>query len=517
MNLADWQQLLQQGIKAVQLQQPSLALQLLQSANSLQPASREVGYWLGNAQRLNGQPAEAEQTFRRLLVEYPEDFDVAMGLAFLLREQGRIAELGNLLVNTARLLSSDSEALLKIGGFLRDANLFTHAIEVMQLLLNRDASQAVNHFRLARMYQGIGQHEAALQAYRETLQRDPSIGGAWLGLASLQRFTDPANADWQWIQTAALPNENVEGVMCMAFARGKGHDDLGLYELAWKHYVQGNRLRRQNQPGSQPWSQSDWRSFQQQVMALPCEAQVSSQNNRKPVFIVGMLRSGTTLLEQLLDEHPRVTARGELNFLAHAWSSWRQAPADRSSASELSTQLWRQMQLDGPADRCYIDKNPLNFRFLPLIAAILPEAKILHLLRDGRDSCLSCFMQLFQHPDTAFSNQLDDLVDYYHGYLLLMQHFRANMPEQILTLNYQDLVTDTKVCMAATWKFLGLDLPDTSEPNKQQQRPIRTASAWQARQQIHRNSLGRWQNYYSVAPAFFDRIAALDQQFMGSV
>lgn len=509
MSLADWQQVLQQGIKAVQAGQGSLALQLLQSADSLQPASREVGYWLGNAQRLNGQPAEAEQTFRRLLVEYPEDFEVAIALAYLLREQGRVAELGNVLINFAQQPSSSFETLLQIAGFLRDSNQFQHAIKVMEILLGRDGSQAVNHFRVARLYQGTGQHEAALGAYREALRRDSSLGGAWLGLASLQRFTDPANAEWQWIQSASVSDENIEAVMCLAFARGKGHDDLGQYEPAWNNYVKGNRLRQLGHP----WSRSDWHSFQQQVLSHPCEPQVPVQINRKPVFIVGMLRSGTTLLEQLLDQHPGVTARGELNFLAHGWAKWQQAPNRGSSPTELSMQLWRHMNQDGPSGHCYIDKNPLNFRFLPLIAAILPEAKILHLQRDGRDSCLSCFMQLFQHPDTAFSNQLEDLVDFYHGYLLLMQHFQARMPEQILTLNYQDLVTETQACMTAAAKFLDLGLAEFSETREQYQRPIRTASAWQARQKVHRNSLGRWQNYYSMAPAFFDRIADLDKQF----
>jgi len=509
MNLADWQQQLQEGIKAVQARQAPIALKLLQSASSLQPGSREVTYWLGNAQRLNGQAVEAEQTFRNLLLQHPVDFETAMALSFLLREQGRIAEVGDLLIRIARLASDDSEALLKIAGFLRDSNLFGQAIEVMQLLLARDASQATNHFRLARLYQGLGQHEAALRSFREALRRDSGMGGAWLGLTSLQRFTDPTNSDWQWLKSTTLPAENLEGLMCLAFARGKGHDDLGQYELAWQQYELGNRLCRR----SRPWSQSNWHSFQQLVISLPCRPQVPAQNDRKPVFIVGMLRSGTTLLEQLLDQQTQVTARGELNFLAHAWAEWRQSVVGDNSPAGLSAQLWRHMQQDGSAERHYIDKNPLNFRFLPLLAAILPEAKILHLRRDGRDSCLSCFMQLFQHPDTAFSNQLDDLADYYHGYLRLMRHFQTQMPNMLLTLNYQQLVTDTQTCVEAVWKFLGLDSTETDETGEQQLRLIRTASTWQARQQVHRNSLGRWQNYYAMAPAFFDRIADLDRQF----
>ncbi len=238
---------------------------------------------------------------------------------------------------------------------------------------------------------------------------------------------------------------------------------------------------------------------------------------RKPVFIVGMLRSGTTLLEQLLDQHPGITARGELNFLAHAWKRWQQEQAKPAMAQELAAQIWQHMRQDGPEDQVYIDKNPLNFRFLPLLAAIMPEARILHLQRDGRDSCLSCFMQLFQHPDSAFSNQPDDLWQYYHNYQQLMRHSEQAMPRQIFTLAYEDLVKDSSAALAAVWDFLGLPPLETGASGTGitavTQRPIRTASSWQARQDVHNRSVGRWRNYHEFAPEFFDRIASLDQQF----
>jgi len=437
------------------------------------------------------------------------EFDATMTRALQLRELGRTEELGELLSEFARRPDAQPLELLNIVGVLRDSNRYDQAIKVMRLVLARDASQAVNHFRLARLYQGTGQHEAALQAYRETLQRDASLGGAWLGLAGLQKFSDPANADWRLILSATVPAENTEASMCLAFARGKGHDDLRQYEQAWNEYLQGNRLRRH----SQPWEQVVWNDFVQKELARRITQGSQPNHQRRAVFIVGMLRSGTTLLEQLLDQHPSVIARGELNFLAHAWANWQIDPASIALASELSDQLWKHMRLEGPEDLFYIDKNPLNFRFLSLLAAAMPEAKILHLRRDGRDSCLSCFMQLFQHPDTAFSCQLDDLVDYYRGYLRLMQYFKRNMPAQILTLDYAELVTNTDKTLAAVEGFLNLKHADSGSKPEQQQRPIRTASAWQARQAVHRNSLGRWQNYHAMAPGFFDRIAALDQEF----
>jgi tetratricopeptide (TPR) repeat protein len=387
------------------------------------------------------------------------------------------------------------------------------AIEVMQIVLAREGEQAIHHFRLARLYQGAGQHQAALQAYRDTLQRDPELGGAWLGLAALQRFTGEGNEDWQMLNAASPNPTKPETAMCIAFARGKGCDDYGEYAQAWSHYLEGNRLRQQ----SQPWDRTGWQKLKDQLWCAPVKSQVAVSPMRKPVFIVGMLRSGTTLLEQLLDQHPAVTARGELNFVAHAWKQWQQGSANSELAGQLGAQIWTHMRQDGPEDGCYIDKNPLNFRFLPLLAAGMPEARILHLQRDGRDSCLSCFMQLFQHPDSGFANQLDDLTQYYQDYLQLMKKFEQCIPGQIFSLTYEDLVNHSERVLLEVQEFL--DLPPqqirTAEASSAttSRRPIRTASTWQARQAIHNRSLGRWRNYYEFAPGFFDRIAELDQQF----
>ncbi len=512
-----WQSLLQQGILAVQKKQAIKALELLHQAHSQQPGSRDVNYWLGNALRLCGKTTEAERTFRQLLTADPADFDSALALAFLFREEGRLGDFNTALQGFVTHPSADSTSLLKIAGLLRDSNQFNSAIEVMQKLVAKEPDQAAHHFKLARMYQGIGQHEAALKGYRATLQLDNTIGGAWLGLAALQKFTDPENPDWQLICSAPEQAAPAEATLCIAFARAKGFDDLGIYRQAWKHYLEGNRLRSLNQY----WDAAAWKDFTLQALSQPAKRAKITNPQRRPVFIVGMLRSGTTLLEQLLDQHPRITARGELNFLAYAWKSWNPAQPNSPSispaaAKELATQIWKHMRLEGPEDGFYIDKNPLNFRYLSMLAGIMPEARLLHLRRDGRDSCLSCFMQLFQHPDTAFSNQLDTLVDYYHDYLQLMRHFCSSLPEQIMTLDYADLVNNTTATVGALLDFLGL--PDiassmgSTEATTDPQRPIRTASVWQARQDVHRRSLGRWQHYYEFAPDFFDRIARLDAE-----
>jgi tetratricopeptide (TPR) repeat protein len=506
-------QLLQQGIDAVHASQGPVALAALQQASHLQPDSRDVRHWLGQAQRLCGQAEAAEETFRSLLDANPLDVETALALAFLLREQGRVDELSKLLLRFAQQTSVATQSLLQLVGVLRDSNQYEGAIEVMRRVLSRESEPAIHHLRLARLYQGTGQHEAALHAYRDTLLRDPSLGGAWLGLANLQRFTAADQPDWQLLGSAPSFATNPEAAMCLAFARGKGFDDLQQYEQAWNQYCAGNRLREQ----SQPWDPASWQNQQQQLLSAPVQSLVETAPSRRPIYIVGMLRSGTTLLEQLLDQHPRITARGELNFLAHAWKLWRQNPGSAVKAEELATQVWTHMRQGGPEDHFYIDKNPLNFRFVPLLASSMPEARILHLQRDGRDSCLSCFMQLFQHPDSAFANRLEHLVQFYHGYLQLMQRCERLLHGQIYKLSYESLIKDNHGTLAGVLEFLQLPAMDPdlglAPVATAKQRPIRTASSWQARQGIHRRSLGRWQHYYEFAPEFFDRIAELDQQY----
>jgi tetratricopeptide (TPR) repeat protein len=430
-----------------------------------------------------------------------------------LLQQGRLDELEQVLLRQAQQPSATTQDLIKVAGLLRDTNRFGSAITVMQKVLDQQPGDAIQHFRLARLYQGTGQHEPALQCYRSAVQLNPGLGGAWLGLSTLQRFDSQDNPDWQNLLAAQPAAEDSETAMCLAFARGKGHDDLGLYEEAWRQYREGNRLRAQRQP----WDSSAWQELVGRAQAAPLVQLRTPGAGRRPVFIVGMLRSGTTLLEQLLGQHPLVTPRGELNLLAHAWKQWQPERPDPALAEYLVTQIWQHMRQGDAEDRIFIDKNPQNFRFLPLLATTMPEARILHLRRDGRDSCLSCFMQLFQHPDSAFSSQLDNLSKYYSDYLQLMQHFEQAMPTRIMSLRYEDLVSDSQATLAKVWEFLELDDParvaELSHGESREQRPIRTASAWQARQAVHGRSVGRWQNYREFAPEFFDGIAALDRQF----
>jgi len=500
----DWKSLLAAGQLAVQRGDAQAAISALRGASELEPGAREVRYWLANALRMAGRTAEGEVLLRGLLAEQPADPEVVFALAWLLREQGRPADAADALTALARAPGMDIPRLMQVAGFLRDSNCFDEAIEVLQRGLDRQPEDPAMAFRLARLYQAIGRFEPAIATLRRVVDRDPSIGGAWLSLAQLQRFDDLSHPDLVRLMAAADRPLEPEAHMCVSFALGKAYDDLGRWDDAWAHYGQGNRLRRD----MEPWDRAGWHRRCDALLAQPVDLPNESRSSaRHPVYVVGMLRSGTTLVEALLDRHPRITGRGELNHVAHQAAILGRGRANRRAAAES---LWTHLRLDGPEDGWYIDKNPLNFRYLGFIAQTLPEARVLHVARDGRDACLSCYFQLFQHPDAGFANDLGDLVDYYATYRRLMRWWETNMADRMLTLNYEDLVTEPRPVLRRALSFLGLEWSDALDSPASSGRPIRTASAWQARQAPHRESLARWRHYRDYAPDFFDAIAALD-------
>lgn len=494
---------LQQGITALQAGDAAGALRLIEAAHAEAPAEPVLRYWLGNACRAAGQAGRAEQLLAELVRETPADTDAAFGLAFLLREQGRVAEAERVLDQHAARID-DPNALLRVVTFLRECNALEAALPILDRVIQHQPNNPELRLRRARMLQNLGRFEAALTDCRAALELDPDLGGAWLSLALLQQFDDEHHPDLARMRAVDPDQLDDDGRMGLAFALGKALDDLDRRADAFAQFSAGNALRARQQP----WDRPAWNAWLEHALDREPEPPLQGGDERSPVFIVGMLRSGTTLLEEHLARHPRVTARGEMNWLAHV-ARHHPDPRRLSAAerAQLGGELWRQLRRDGPADHVYVDKNPLNFRFLDVALALLPGARFMHVRRDPRDSALSCFFQLFQHPDTAFTNDLDDLADYVTGYRRLMDHWLEAFPGRIHEVDYEQLVDEPQATLRGALDFLGLAWDEAMDSAAGRDRPVRTASAWQARQPVHRASVGKWKRYADQAPEFFARLA----------
>jgi len=507
----DWRTLTENGIALLRQSQPQKALTQLQRAERQAPKERDVRYWLANAYRTNGETNRALNIFRSLLVERPGDFDASFALAFLFRDAGTPGDAAEMLLKASRQSTVTQNQLLQITGFLRDSNQFAAAIQVCERAVAKSPGQADLHFKLARLYQATAAFDLALDALRKTLDLQPSVGPAWTILAQQKRFRAVDDVDYLRIQAAAGQSYGREADMCIAFAFGKALDDLEQWPQAWAQYQKGNQLMSE----TTPWNQRAWRKFVERSIAKTGTVEIATPSTgRNAVFIVGMPRSGTTLLEQMLDRHPDITGRGEMNFLAHfvqqgSGSAWITA----AQRKEMADVFWTQLRLEGPENGTYVDKNPLNFRYLDVLFELLPTAKVLHVIRDGRDSCLSCYFQLFRHTDTAFSNSLEYLATFYSGYRRLMANWEKIYPERIHRVRYDELVESSDDVLAKAHRFLGTEWDDTVVHPLDQVGIVRSASAWQARQPIHTRSVNRWRHYYDQAPEFFNTLSAIDSDY----
>ena len=239
MNQPDWQSLLRTGIAEIGRQQAGEARLHLAEAHRQAPADRDVRYWLGNALRKCAQPVAAEHMLRQLTIEFPADVEAAFALAFLLREEGRPADASQVLLRLTSAHADNPVTLLKVAGFMRDSEQYDDAVTVMRMALEVARDDAGMQLKLARLYQATGQFDAALDLLRKAVRANPHQGASWLLLSQLQRFSDATSSDWKLIESAARQSLGEEADMCLAFAHGKGLDDMGKWQPAWEEYLPG--------------------------------------------------------------------------------------------------------------------------------------------------------------------------------------------------------------------------------------------------------------------------------------
>ena len=279
---------------------------------------------------------------------------------------------------------------------------------------------------------------------------------------------------------------------------GKALDDLGDYANAAQVLRDANAQARANTP----WHAQAWRQFVADQIARGPLPALHDNVEFTPVFIVGLPRTGTTLAATTLGRHPQLRDRGELNWIAamHASLQSQGLLHDPSSLQAVRSLVAAQLRRDDAPAHGYIDKNPLNFRHLDLIAAIFPNAKIIHCRRHRRDTALSLWMQHFAHDDAAFAYDFAGIADMAAGYDELMAQWRRTLALPIFDLDYETLASADPDVLRRLLEFLGVAAEPLLQALPAAMGPITTASVWQVRQPLHTRSIGRWRHYAPFVP-----------------
>jgi tetratricopeptide (TPR) repeat protein len=357
---------------------------------------------------------------------------------------------------------------------------------------------------LANLHEDLGRREEAASVYEQILALDPRCFEALSRRANLDRFAAPDDPLIERLRGAlADPTAGPAERASLGFALGRALDSCGAYDAAFDAYAVANRDSRDSAgPGIARYDRVfEERFVDRLAAAFPAARAGAAPGGRpRPIFVCGMFRSGSTLVEQLLAGHPRIRAAGELNLLPPL-AQGLLAPFPESlttvSASRLDAIAQRyesSLHALFPDADFATDKRPDNFIYIGLIKMLFPDAKIVHTVRDPLDTCLSIF---FLHLDQRMSYALDleDTGHRYVTYRRLMAHWKRSYGADILDVSYEHLVRDSRAVMERLVAFLGLEWDERCLAVPSAGRAVRTASVWQVREPLHSRSVGRGANY----------------------
>jgi tetratricopeptide (TPR) repeat protein len=486
---------------------------------------------------------EAEKMLRHAILLKPYYAEAYCNLGTVLIDLGKFVEAEAVTRQAVELKPGSAAALCNLGKVLIDLGRYDEA-EVMirrTLALKPDHAQA--HYILAIALIQLGRPDEAEQASRRALALQPDLAGAhhYLSVALLElgQLTKAREAaekaialapsqpshfrqlgevrtyvagDFYLTALEALAKQeaslNTEQQIDLHFALAKAHADVGQFDEEFSQLLAGNKLRRSCIDydealvlGTMDRAQ---RVFTPDFMRA---AQGHGQPSSKPIFIIGMPRTGTTLVEQILASHPLVFGAGELKLferaLADVRSTMHGAPGYPEIALQMSGEHFRELggrYLAGieplaPAASHITDKMPANFVSAGLIHLALPNATIIHTIRDPRDTCISCFSRLFTEGN-FHTFDLAELGRYYRHYQALMAHWHRVLPSaRILDVNYEEMVGDVEAAARRLVAHCGLPWDSRCLDFHRTERVVSTSSAAQVRKPIYSSSIGRWRAY----------------------
>jgi tetratricopeptide (TPR) repeat protein len=383
------------------------------------------------------------------------------------------------------------------------------AIALYRELL-RDAPEVADlHLSLAHSLKTQGKQAEAIEAYRAATIARPSFGDAYWSLANLKtyRFADDDIA--RMLAEQASPTTSLVDRYHLCFALGKAFEDRGDFVESWRHYEQGNALKR---------SESRYRpevfetNTRKQIEVCTREFLQSHAGagdpDAAPIFIVGLPRAGSTLIEQILASHSQVEGTQELADiprivldlqgrdpdLDHPRYPGVLADMGAEDFRRLGEKYLRDTRIYRSGKPYFIDKMPNNFRHLGLIHLMLPNAKIIDARREPMACCFSNFKQLFA-TGQEFTYGIEDIARYYRTYLELMQHWDTALPGRVLRVHHEDVVDDLEGSVRRVLDFCGLPFEAGCLDFHKTARSVRTASSEQVRRPIYRDGLDQWSNY----------------------
>ncbi len=515
-----------------------------EAALKLKPSYMEAAFTLAMSLAATNRLEEARQLLLRLLAARPGWPDAMLELGRVLRRRKDWSQAAEVLARARQLDPRRAATAFELALALRDLGHTQQALTVTEQTLALDGALAQAHglrgdllteqgrleealasydeaIRLApgapqafaargHVLSELGRREEAVASYEAALAQSPHHASAFYGLSRLHRYAPDDPLIERMREAHAQPGMNGDERSELCFAMAKAHEETGDIAASFAALREANALRREALAYD---FDQDARLFDALAAAAPglirAGADVTPVTGHPvPLFITGMPRSGTTLIEQILSAGPDVQGAGELNFVKHYGLDLAtgRTPPSRDALQKFAAQYLAAITPLSGGRPWVADKMPLNFRFVPLIAAALPQARILHLHRDARAVCWSNYKHYFAARSLGFAYDLDDLVRYYHLYQGLMAQWSGLCGDRIITIDYDLLTRDPASGTRRLTGSLGLAWHDAYLAPQDNARLVRTASAQQVRQAVYSGSSEAWQAFAPLIGTAFDSL-----------
>jgi tetratricopeptide (TPR) repeat protein len=488
------------GLACLESGQLGDAIAALRSCVAIDPSFSDAHLRLGIALEMSGEPEAALVAYDRAAEMPAIHAEASYRAAHLLDSLGHTALAAGMFRRAAASAGAQSAGQIAMARALLAENRDPEAEKALRRLLRMECDNAVALDLLGNILADAGRFEEARRCFERAIEKAPGLAGSYYDLVRCSRL-EAEDVGRVSRMRAALASPDLEPAQKIRvhLALGKAADDLGDYQEAMRQFDAAESLRNAR-------VRFDLARFERRVERLTASISheviahtaATGSADATPILIVGLPRSGTTLLEQLISAHPSVRAGGELPFWNERGAAWERAATEQARAELLARSAadyrGTLLHFAGGVTRV-TDKMPLNFQWVGLIHLALPRATIIHCRRNLLDTALSIHQTHF-NPHLWFPTGGAALVGYIRAYERLCAHWRSVMPpERFIEIDYEELVQEPDPTIRRMVAACGLQWNEACLSPQSNTRIVKTASKWQARQPIYRDAIARWRRY----------------------
>ena len=433
-------------------------------------------------------------------------------LGSIYQSKGFFTKAENYFKRSIELDSKIAEPHNNLGNLNLFLNKHQQAIACFENALNINAEYFISHYNLGITYKSIGKFKEAKKHFKKTIEIKVDFYSAHRALSQITKYTE--KDDHFIFLKKVYKDSKIRGEEKseIAFALGKASEDVKDFKNAFKYFSDGNLFRRKNLVFSIKKEKEEFHKIKNIFNKNLFEKHTQFRNlDTKAIFIVGMPRSGTTLVEQILSSHSNVFGGDELNYLPYLIKKnfpnlYDIINVDDKMLNEISKEYVNSLNALSNNSSRVTDKLPINFKWIGFIKLLLPKSKIVHCIRNPKDNCLSIFKTYFATKKLNYAYDLDEISEFYHIYKDLMDYWRTLLPDFVFDIQYEKIINNPEKEIRNLLKECKLFWDNKCLKFYENKRPIKTASDTQARKKIYKSSINAWKNYEIYLKDFFKKI-----------